>query len=270
MSLNNNNDPFEEFEFKPLTEGLGFHRKKSESNSGSFEMKATPISAPLKRESQISSTPSMNQPAGLKSPLPRMPQHEEIKPIITPKINVPIIEDDSIAKAQTAVNEILKNLNHKKQQEENLLKNKKKMIWASSAPSLMASFLDSMLVLAGFLLMLIAMLTITGADLITNITNPGENKVIWLATALLLLSVHVIYMVLFRAYMGYTPGEWAFDQRCGNETQQASAMYVPKVLARTLIVALTGFIPLSIAAALFRIDIAGIISGLQIQKQKYV
>ena len=24
----NTNDPFEEFEFKPLTEGLGFHRNK--------------------------------------------------------------------------------------------------------------------------------------------------------------------------------------------------------------------------------------------------
>ena len=266
MSLNNTNDPFDEFEFKPLTEGLGFHRKKNEtSSSSSFEMRTTTPSVPTKRENS-----NLNNNPGLKSPLPRTQPNTDVKPIITPKINVPIIEDDSIAKAQTAVNEILKNLNHKKQQEENLLKNKKKMIWASSSPSMMASFLDGMLVTAGFLLLLISMLTITGADLISNINNPGDNKAIWVATALLLVSMQIIYMVVFRAYLGYTPGEWAFDQRCGSETQQASTWYVPKVLLRTLIVALTGFIPLSIAAMLFRIDIAGILSGLQIQKQKYV
>jgi hypothetical protein len=252
MSNNQTNDPFEEFEFKPLTEGLGFHRRKSESE---------PVSTPV---------------MGLKTPLPRPQTTPQVStksnsgPVITPRITVPLIEDDSISKAQTAVNEILKNLNHKKQQEEIHLKNKKKLVWVAATPSFMASFLDGMLILAGFLLMLIAMLTITGADLISNLSHPGENSLIWMATGHLLLSIYVIYMVACRAYLGYTPGEWAFDQRCGSEVQQASAFYIPRVMLRTLIVLATGVLPLTLIGLMTGRDLAGEWSRLGLQKRSLV
>ena len=118
--------------------------------------------------------------------------------------------------------------------------------------------------------MLIAMLTITQVDLVSNLSNPGDNYVIWLATASLLACVILIYMVVFRTYMGYTPGEWAFDQRCGNEMQQASNSYILKITARTFLVMITGFLPLAIISALFGTDLVGLITGLQIQKQSYV
>jgi hypothetical protein len=272
-NLNDNtNDPFEEFEFKPLTEGLGFHRNKETSKSTSsasinskLEFRNPNLQFDTTPTSKIQ-TPSMlnpvTTPAGLNSPLPR--------PTSQPKIHVPMIEDDSIAKAQSAVNEILKNLNHKKQTEESLAKNKKRMVWKNTTPSLLAGFLDTMLVTAGFLLMLIAMLTITKVDLISNLSNPGLNYTIWIATASLLACVTLIYMVVFRTYMGFTPGEWAFDQRCGTEMQQATATYILKITARTMLVMATGFLPMALISIIMRTDITGLITGLQIQKQTYV
>lgn len=240
MSFQTDHDPFDEFEFKPLTEGLGFHKNKAEEK------------------------------IVFKTPLPRPTQNTTETPILKSRIQVPMIEDDSIAKAQTAVNEILKNLNHKKQQEETHLKNKKKHVWTPGTPSLFAGFLDGMLVLAGFLLMLIAMLTITGADLLSNLSNPGENKVIWIATMGLFISMHFIYMVSCRAYLGYTPGEWAFDQRCGSEIQLASKSYIPRVFLRTLLVTITGYLPMTLISLFTQMDIAGALSGAALQKQKMI
>ncbi len=256
------NDPFDEFEFKPLTEGLGFHRSNENRTSNrTSELIST------KLEFRSPNLQFETADRGLHSPLPRNTFQNEMP---MPKISVPTIEDDSIAKAQTAVNEILKNLNHKKQQEEFNSKNKKKLIWKNTTPSLLAGLLDSMLIAAGFLLMLIAMLTITQVDLISNLSNPGQNYMIWMATAALLACITLIYMVVFRTYMGFTPGEWAFDQRCGTETQQATAIYILKITARTLLVMFTGFLPLAIISMILRADFVGLITGLQIQKQTYV
>ncbi len=272
--FNDSNDPFDEFEFKPLTEGLGFHRNKENSRPSNSNPEITSKLEFRNPNLKFETTTAIPTPVskGLNSPLPRNQFNSDVQNTKTfrPQINVPMIEDDSIAKAQTAVNEILKNLNHKKQQEEYLAKNKKKMVWKSTTPSLLAGFLDSMLVTAGFLLMLIAMLTITQVDLISNLSNPGDNYVIWLATSSLLACVTLIYMVVFRTYMGFTPGEWAFDQRCGNEMQQASSSYILKITARTFLVIITGFLPLAIISALFGTDLVGLITGLQIQKQSYV
>lgn len=273
--LNDSNDPFDEFEFKPLTEGLGFHRNKETSRSSNSNSEITSKLEFRNPNLKFDTSTSMPNPIvskGLNSPLPRNQFNTEVQSTKTsrPQINVPTIEDDSIAKAQTAVNEILKNLNHKKQQEESLAKNKKKMVWKSATPSLLAGFLDSMLVTAGFLLMLIAMLTITQVDLISNLSSPGDNHIIWLATASLLACVTLIYMVVFRTYMGFTPGEWAFDQRCGNEMQQASSSYILKITARTLLVMITGFLPLAAISAVLGTDFVGLVTGLQIQKQTYV
>jgi hypothetical protein len=292
MNKNNNknildsNDPFEEFEFKPLTEGLGFHRSKESSKNTSAvhsklefrspNLKFEPSEARTVETKTMSANFNTQQNTPLNTPLPRkdfsmdMPTPRVSPTLNRPQINVPIIEDDSIAKAQTAVNEILKNLNHKKQQEDILAKNKKRLIWKDEAPSILAGCLDTMLIAAGFLLMLIAMLAVTKVDLISNLSNPGENSIIWFATSALLATVTLIYMVVFRTYMGYTPGEWAFDQRCGTEIQQASSSYILKITLRSLFVMITGFLPVTILSIIARTDFIGALTGLQIQKQKYV
>lgn len=265
-TINNNNeiDPFDEFEFKPLTEGLGFHKK---SNS-----QASADSATSKVNFKSSHMQFNNSPSPLSPPLPRAAAATETKLTsrptanATPNINVPTIEDDSILKAQSAVNEILKNLNHKKQQDEILNKNKKVYSWKDSAPSLAAAGLDFMIIAALFLVGLIAMISITKADLVSNILNPGNDYSVWMATGLLFFISYFSYMVLFRSYMNFTLGEWAFDQRCGTTQEIGSSWYAPKVIFRTIVIAATGFLTLPVISFLFRKDIAGQISGAHIQK----
>ncbi len=240
MATNNTNDPFDEFEFKPLTAGLGFH-KKSEVRNTSSNM------APTDK---------------IEFRNPNMTFTKNTKP----QIQVPTIEDDSILKAQSAVNEILKNLNHKKQQE-SLQKNKSRFEWKSTTPSIAAAILDSMFVAALFLICMICMLTITKIDLISQFSKPSESPMIIISTAALLLSVAFTYMTLLRAYMGYTLGEWAFDQRCGKEIDLASNSYIPKLVFRTLLVSLTGFIPLTLMSFILKFDLAGALTSLPLQKR---
>ena len=297
-SWGNDNDPFEEFEFKPLTEGLGFHAKNQANKKADVggmtlgtttkfttEKRSTPTATNgLNKVEFKTSNLNFENTTGtaasttglgtgtttfkspMQSPLPRATTTQNL-PRRT--MNIPTIQDDSIAKAQTAVNDILKNLNHKKQQEEMMAKTKKRLTWKDATPSMIAAGLDAMLVVAGFLISLIAMLSMTKIDLLVNISNPGDNYSLWMATGFLFASVHMVYMVVFRAYLGYTPGEWAFDQRCGTEAQQASYTYIFKVMARTVIVAATGFFPVTLISALMGKDILAGITGTQIQTQSY-
>ncbi len=253
---NFDNDIMDEFEFKPLSAGLGFH-KKTEVETATASTRSDKIefrNPNMSFSNQTSNTITT----------PNRPQNQPS--MNQPKINVPTIEDDSILKAQSAVNEILKNLNHKKQQE-NQTKTESKFEWKSTAPSLAAATLDAMFVIAIFLICMICMLAITKIDLIANFSNPGENSIIFIATGALLLLVSFVYMTLFRTYMGYTPGEWAFDQRCGKEIDQASSSYVPKVVLRSLLVSLTGFLPLTIISLFLKFDLAGTLINLPVQKR---
>lgn len=266
---NINNDPFEEFEFKPINEGLGFHKKaKTQTatttmNTGmtngmgatSTQMGTTTFAAPLPR-------PEMRSEARTSMP----PETRMPKPTARPTMNVPTIEDDSIAKAQTAVNQILRNLNQKRQLDFVGDNQKIKTNLKTSKPFMLAASLDAMLIIAAFLLSMIAMLTITKIDLFMNLTHAETSRFVFIATGGLFIAITFIYMVVNRAFMGYTPGEWACDQRCGQDTDMDSAMYIPRIILRTLIVMGTGFITMPLISFLMNQDVAGKITGLNLYK----
>lgn len=269
------NDPFDEFEFKPLTSGLGFHKESTSTKASTpsvtpkVEFKNSHLTFDTAPTTASTST-NVGTPAGfnLNSPLPRAATTTAPATARKAMINVPTIEDDSISKAQTAVNEILKNLNQKKQQEEALARSNRRPEWIAAVPSISAGFLDTMLIAAFFLLSLIAMLAITKIDLIANISNPDPQYLIYWATLSLLGGIQIIYYVACRAFLGCTPGEWAFDQRCGNELQQASSTYVLRVAARSVINVATGFVLMTLISLILRFDVLAAVTGTQIQRQK--
>lgn len=280
----NTNDPFDEFEFKPLTEGLGFHKKNTtqkvefkgshltfDNTTETKTTRSSDLAQPknnFQKQSPTSNrTSTQNSSFSLQSPLPRAEDYPQERKTT---INVPTIEDDSITKAQTAVNEILKTLNQKKQQEESLLRNKRKVTWVNCTPSLSAGFLDTMLIVAMFLLSLISMLIITKIDLVANLSHPDPEHLIYWAAFSLLASVQIIYYVSCRAFIGFTPGEWAFDQRCGSEIQMATTSYVLKVLARSVLNVATGFIIIPTLSLVLGFDVLAKITGVQLQSQKYI
>ena len=240
-----NNDPFEEFEFRPINEGLGFHRKQ----------KSQSVTAAPQTSIPVISARSNTSPNAFSAPLPRHETNAR-------NFNIPVIEDDSIAKAQTAVNEILKNLNQKRQTDYNFENEKQRILLKKSKPFFFAAALDGMLITAAFLLSMIVMLTITKIDLFMNLSHAESSKNIYVATVGLFLSIAFIYMVVNRAFSGFTPGEWAFDQCCGQVEQMNTLTYIPRLALRTLLVMATGFVTLPVLSYLFNKDVAGQIAGV--------
>lgn len=257
-SSNSSSDPFEEFEFRPINEGLGFHHKQKIQNS----ITASTSSYTTKTSASHSFAP----------PLPRNETRSEMRPetISKKSFTVPTIEDDSIAKAQTAVNEILKNLNQKRQIDFINETEKQRLELKKSKPFFFAATLDAMLITASFLLSMIVMLTITKIDLFLNLGHAETSRFVYIATLSLFLAITFIYMVVNRAFIGCTPGEWAFDQCCGNEKQMHSLSYVPRLALRTMVVMATGFITLPVLSYLLNKDIAGQIIGVNLFKKSNV
>lgn len=256
-----NQDPFEEFEFRPINEGLGFHRRNKTQTA------ATPLtSRPTSPAPSTKAAPSAAQQAlstfSFATPLPR-PETTPSKP----KLNIPDIEDDSIAKAQTAVNEILKNLNQKRQMDFLSETERMNAELKKSRPILAAAGLDAMLIVAAFLMSMIAMLSITKVDLFLNLSHPETSSLIYVATGLLFIGVAFIYMVVNRAFLGFTPGEWAYDQRLGTEAQAQQIMYIPRLVLRTVLVMVTGFITLPLISILMNKDVAGQLTGTVLMRK---
>lgn len=247
-----NQDPFEEFEFRPINEGLGFHRKP----------KTASTTSQMKTSVSSSQTFMANTMSSFAAPLPRP---EAAAP--RPSFHIPVIEDDSIAKAQTAVNEILKNLNQKRQMDFIHETEKQRTEMKKSKPLFFAATLDAMLILASFLMSMIIMLTVTKVDLVMNLSNPGTDHSVYIATLGLFLAITFIYMVVNRAFMGFTPGEWAFDQTCKPATSSSSLSYIPRLAFRTIMVMLTGFVVMPLLSYLLNKDLSGQISGVVLFKK---
>lgn len=255
----NGNDPFEEFEFRPINEGLGFQKRQRLTTA------ASTMGANI--DSGFEVNPARNTPRSnpsFSAPLPRTtaprPNAAPVSPKV-PSFEIPTIEDDSIAKAQTAVNEILKNLNQKRHLDFLNETEKQKTLLKKSKPFFFAATLDAMLITAMFLLSMIAMLSITKVDLLMNLGHANTSMSVFAATGGLFLSIMFIYMVTTRAFAGFTPGEWAFDQQVGDESHQKGLSYIPRVAARTVLVTVTGFILLPVLSYLFNKDIAGQLTG---------
>lgn len=249
-------DPFEEFEFKPLTDGLGFHKKKTNTQQNNSDDSLLFKSTNLASQGLELIEESAVDP--LRPPLPRK------------KINPqPSTLETSASDSSQAVNEILKTLQSNKHLEFNSkTKNTpakdefKKTTWSFSAV-----LLDSMLVVAASLLCMIILLLVTKVDLIGNLKNPDSQGMIYLATFSIFAGVSFIYLTMNRVFLGYTPGEWAFDQRVGLPEDLDKATFSLKVLVRAVFIIATGFVLLPILSVLFNKDLAGSLSGAKLYKK---
>ncbi len=258
----NNQDPFEEFEFRPINEGLGFHRRnKNQAATITPQTSGGLTPRPVQQQPTQQAKPAA--PAfGFTTPLPR-PETAQSRPTL----NIPSIEDDSIAKAQTAVNEILKNLNQKRQIDFLNETERMNVELRKSRPLFAAAGLDAMLIVAAFLMSMIAMLSITKVDLFLNLSHPETSGLIYVATGMLFIGVTFIYMIVNRAFLGFTPGEWAYDQRCGQVIDMHDITYIPRLVFRTVLVIATGFVTMPLLSSLMNKDVAGHITGTNLYRK---
>lgn len=229
----------DEFQFKPLTDGLGFQKRKKNI-----------------------SVQAMTEEFNLTPPLPRRDEGPTHRP---ESIQTP---------ATHTVDEILKTLNQNRKLyiEESETQTSKKAQKSSISPTtleLSAGLLDGMLVVALSLLSLIATLMITKVDLAANLLNPDSQYLVYIALVSLFAGTTWIYFTLTRVFMGSTAGEWVFDQFIGKPQDWGKPSFALRVALRSVLVIATGFITLPILSTLFRTDIAGYITGARLHKRTH-
>lgn len=266
-------DSNEEFEFKPLTEGLGFHSKKIDlaSEVKKSKMVSEMISNKIIKEvpsiSNLAFTENQLDPEKLiKQPLPRVGLNEKEKASdrdSAPKKDVIDELIESFKKpAKSFVDEKKKDIVFDKIPTEEKI-NGTKTAWA------LAPFLvDLMMVAAFFLIALIIALYVTKVDIIDfvfNSVNSVENMMVLPAILFMMI---FMYGILTRIFIGGTLGEMVFDMQLGTFQDQKKAFYGFKVLARLLLVAITGFVTLPLISWVFRSDFTGKIINLQLTKKK--
>ena len=253
--MNNNIDPFEEFEFKPITEGLGFHRESKKINSSATTSAAS---------------------ASTKAPPSSKTSSILFEPVITPSkknsATTAVKNNTDLEKNIDVVDEILRNIQSTKKINSELSKsinNKidtkpKGLEYKKSNALISAIFLDTLLVVASTLLCLVLLLAVTKIDLLGNLRNPDEEGLIYIATFLLLLSVGFIYYTCYRVFIGSTPGEWAYDQKIQPKGNDSEAIYVLKIILRSLVTIFTGIIFLPMISWILKKDLTGSLIGLNL------
>jgi hypothetical protein len=253
----------DEFEFKPLTEGLGFHKKVvdlredpvpsvAQSTTGILPKPKNPErqSAALMANSSSEKTPAQpaRNPAASASgfhPAGARPASTAWKPAL---------EKQTILEKPTAV---ATNVTTPSPEARPLLLKPVAVSWP-------ASIFDSTMILGLALLFSAVVFAVTRIDLADFFEMLRTDGASQFATALLLLAVLEIYFVACRSFFGKTLGEWAFEYRLGTPAQQSRAAYPLKVAWRALLVAVTGFIVLPLISTFSKRDVTGILTGVSL------
>lgn len=270
----------DEFEFKPLTEGLGFHKKNSSQNIAPVGTltgaPAAAIQSALKAASPFINSPlSQGSSPFLNSPLPRQTnsarQATEIPKFEQKKFNsAPSSPEIERRPAQPTPISPTKEYYSKKLSES--LNSKQALDfrepqWVEVSGHLGSYFFDFIVILGLSCLFALVLSLITEVDLIQVMNTISFDSGIQFGSLLLLASVIQIYLTLSRSFFGATLGEWAFDLQLGKKVQQSSAVYPIQVFWRTAITLITGLITLPILSFLMGKDIASKVCGLKLYKQ---
>lgn len=266
----------EEFEFKPLTQGLGFHptqdqsrakeaatttkkpltfqSSKTHQNSPSFSttgsMKESRVNSKVSTSGQATkSTTTSIRSTFLDSPLPRP---------TTPSTPSP-------SNSGQAVESILKSLNEKNKNLQFTDKGKPISPYLQIAPGLAAGFLDLLLVTSLGLIYMMSLIFTLKIDLIKTLSEGGPR--VWLATAAVFFGVGFVYYTAQRIFLGFTLGDWAYEQRLGLPEEMQKSGYSLKVFWRQVLVMITGVIVLPILSWALGRDLAGV-SGLCMYRKR--
>ncbi len=296
-NASNTNDPFDEFEFKPLTDGLGFHKKTVSLKEGlkntgvlNEELQSVPLSMPkglLDEAPKVGSkkhtfedvlnalekTPLGRQTANLQftEPLPRPKDKRQAMEIETPR---PV--QSPFPRPEAYKNPALKKSPMPSATKEPAPTVGTRRGAADSPPrklmlapvSFESAFLDLIIVAAFSMVFLIALLMVTKVDLSIVIANLDKDIMTRIAFGVLFITVMQMYAVVSRSFFGRTIGEWTFDLQLGVDEEQRHEIYPLRVILRSLLNTVTGLILLPLISALIGRDVAGQLSGVKLYRQR--
>lgn len=286
-----NMDPFDEFEFKPLTEGLGFHKKtvslkQGLKNSGVLEdeLQTVPNSIPRGLLDELPQAPTKKHSFDdVLSALEKTPLHRKAtndlqftEPLPRePKIKKEAM-DIELPKAPPVQSPFPRPEAYKKVPKQSELANVGTRRGAADSPgrklipatiSIASASLDLIICTALALVFLAATLTVTKVDLNVVLGNLNRDFMTQVSLFVLYVMVMQMYVVISRAFFGATLGEWTFDLQIGQDEEQQQESYPLKVAARSLLNIITGIVLLPLASTILGRDIAGQLSGVKLYRQ---
>jgi hypothetical protein len=236
----------DDFEFKPITEGLGFHKKTIDLREDASLPLKTGILPKSRAHTDTKSAAQTHAPAG-PTTFNSMPHTATERALHNPW--APSLKDKTIIEKERKPQLASEN-------------------FVPIAVNWPAALFDAAMILGLGLLFSAVVFALTKIDLSELISMLKDEGGAQIATLLLIVAVFEIYCVTCRSFFGKTLGEWAFDCRLGLPQEQMSLLYPIKVAWRTLVIALTGFICLPILSTILDQDVAGLLSGVMLQSEK--
>ena len=291
-------DPLDDFEFKPLTDGLGFHKKSvnlkeqvKEAGLVEKSLPKNPPSAPpthskdavaavsrsaaqaldeLMKTLDAPSSPSANlrqKNLEITEPLPRPSEKKAtsfempMPGAIIPN-NIPMPGTDAVGKPRVKIN-VKQSTGTRRSAADSPATTL--VAVSTSVPS---AILDCVVVLALTMIFMTALVSVTKVDVLNLILNSQQDIPTQGSLALLYFAVYLMYAVIARSFFGRTLGEWTFDHQLGSAQDQQQTLYPIKVVFRSLITLMTGVVILPLLSLIVGQDLAGRISGVQLYQQR--
>lgn len=281
-------EPKDEFEFKPINEGLGFHKKAVElketvSDAGFVEdsvskriPKARRTEDLFKRDKDIFA--SVNDPAirfydetdrntfDAAKELIRKSERAEIE-TTAPKLSEASTtlspspaSASAIATAAPAASVADAPSIEPRLERKTSAPVEKDLGLAS--PGIGPMILDLFVSIGLVSMFAVPLLLITNVDPVYILSRATTDIATQLSIGILYLSVLSFYLVISRSFLGSTLGEWAFDLAVGKKEQRDLATYPIRIAWRCLLMFATGIILLPIAGLIMGRDILGQLSGV--------
>lgn len=292
-------DPLDDFEFKPLTDGLGFHKKsvnlkEQVKEAGLVEKsmpKNPPQAPPMHSKDAVSRSAAQaldellktldapSSPAAqmrqknleITEPLPRPSDKKASSfempmpgPVSTP---IPMPGTDAVISARKPASQVKINVKQSAGTRRSAADSPVSTLAAVPA-SFPSAILDAIVVLALTMIFMTALVSVTKVDVLNLMANSQQDVTTQGSLAILYFAVWLMYAIIARSFFGKTLGEWTFDCQLGSAQDQQRTLYPLKVMARTLVTLLTGVVVLPLLSLLMGQDLAGRISGVQLYQQK--
>ncbi len=250
-------DNFDEFEFKPITEGLGFHKKNQKQKldlSDTIRGKSMP-SAPGTRSQFSKITEEKIAPSANRNSQPSSrPQAPSAQPNLQQQRQRP--------QPQYRINqtEFVEEPRSAPQQQ------KRQFSKEEISVALPSIFFDSIVIVGLTGLFLFATFLIARVDPVNVIKMIPQDPMTALGVAVLVFSLIQGYLLVSRSFFGSTLGEWAFEIEVGTPEEQSSALYPIRILWRSALTTATGMVLLPLISILMGQDIAGKLSGINLYR----
>ncbi len=276
----------EEIQFKPLSDGLGFHQKKIKLEAGNLDflslgaaskqgiqknnVHVTPV---IKLENKTEDfkkelTPVWSQKAsktqhswGGDVDLGLTPREDGV--VDRDSLSRPLLIDNPFYVPRTSLSPVevvtLKFSGH-----DGLRKVKTK----PAVTSFLAIMMDVLTLISLCMIFLTFYFASTGQSLSEVILAMPHNAALKNQFVGLTISIGFLYLIISRCLFSRTIGEWMFHLQLGTEEDQDRSTYPVRVFIRTLVVFATGFILFPITSYFFKKDFLVYFTGLELHVEK--